>query len=105
MNAITMISEMQYKAERVMLAISFAVLLTLSGLYMYLLCNSVVHVVMSREAENSIHETHSEIADLEAQYMEMQNKLSREVVEQKGYIIASKKVFIDRSVSTLVTQR
>lgn len=105
MSAIALINEMQYKSERILLAGALAAFLVLCGLYVYLLSSSVVHVVISKETESNIHQIHSEIAALEAEYMEIQNALSREVVEQSGYIAAGKKIFIDRSSTSLVTQR
>ncbi len=105
MNAIALISQMQYRAERVLLGAAFLTLLVLCGLYMYFISLSVVHVVVSQETDVRIHEMRSDIAKQEAEYMEMQNALSREVVEQKGYIAATEKIFIDRSAGSLVTKR
>lgn len=105
MNAIATANEMQHQSERVILAGALTLFGIMCGMYMYLLSSSVVHVVISKESETKIHQTHSEIAALEAKYMEMQNSISKEVVEQSGYIAAGKKVFIDRSNASLVTRR
>lgn len=105
MNAITLINDMHYKAEKLLLVIGFVVFSFLCVLYMYLLSSSVIHVVISKEAESSIYEVGSEIASLEAEYMEIQHSISKEVVEQNGYIAAGSKIFVDRSNTSLVTQR
>lgn len=105
MNAISLINDMHYKAEKILLAASFVSLSLLCGLYMYLLSSSVVHVVISKEAEASVYEVSSEIAALEAEYMEIQHSISKEVVEKNGYIAAGQKIFVDRSNASLVTQR
>lgn len=105
MNAITLINDMHYKAEKIILVASFVVFSLLCVMYMYLLSSSVVHVVISKEAEASVFEVGSEIAALEAEYMEIQHSISKEVVEKNGYIAAGQKIFIDRSNASLVTQR
>lgn len=105
MNAIALINNMHYKAERLLLMGSFALLAALFCSYMYLLSMSVVHVVISKEAETGIHDLRSKIAALESEYMEMQNSLSQDIVEQKGYVAVSKKIFIDRGGNDLVTRR
>ncbi len=105
MNAITLINDMHYKAEKILLVASFVLFSFLCVMYMYLLSSSVVHVVISKEAEASVYEVSGEIAALEAEYMEIQHSISKEVVEKNGYIAAGQKIFIDRSNASLVTQR
>lgn len=105
MNAITLINDMHYKTEKILLVASFVTLSFLCGLYMYLLSSSVIHVVISKETEASVYEVGSEIAALEAEYMEIQHSISKEVVEKNGYIAAGQKIFIDRANASLVTQR
>lgn len=105
MISLALISQMQYKAERLLLAALMVALCALCGLYMYLLSSSVVHVVISKEADARIHDMHSEISALEAEYMEVQSGISREIVEHRGYITASNKIFIDRGDASLVTKR
>lgn len=73
--------------------------------YMYLLSLSVVHVVMNQENEERMHEIAGEIARLEATYMEKQAAIGSEVVEQKGYIAAANKIFIDKDQTSVVTKR
>lgn len=105
MNAIAKIHYIEYKAEQYLLALALITLGTLCGLYMYLVSSSVVHVVIKTEAEEKINQINGEIAVLEAEYMEMQQQISTKVIENKGYIAASKKIFIDREGVSLVTKR
>lgn len=105
MNTITLINDIHYKAEKLLLIIGFVVLSFLCGLYMYLLSSSVVHVVISKETEASVYDIGSEIAALEAEYMEIQHSISKEVVEKNGYIAAGQKIFINKENASLVTRR
>lgn len=105
MNVIALINNMHYKAERLALAFALTLLAGLFVLYVYLLSMSVIHVVISKEAEENLRDLRSEIAYLESQYMEMQNSISEEIVEQRGYIAVKDKIFIARDNTSLVTKR
>lgn len=76
----------------------------LAAAYMYLLSISVIHVVMSKEIEENIYSVHSEIADLEARYMERQNAIAEKVIAENGYT-AAPKIFIAKNPSSVVTKR
>jgi len=65
----------------------------------------VVHVVVTREAEQKISDTRGDIASLESTYMERQHQISMEVVENRGYAIADDKIFLDRENAQVVTKR
>lgn len=105
MNAISQVLQIQSRIERLMLCALIITVCTLCGLYFYLLSASVVHVVFTKEAEENIHQVHSDIASLEATYMERQHSISMEVVRQQGYITDAKKIFLDRNQASVVTQR
>lgn len=105
MNAIIKLTYIESNAERLVLYALIAAVCSLCGLYFYFLSASVVHVVFSKEAEERMHQTHSDIATLEAAYMEKQNQISKEIVEHQGYIATEKKVFLNRDQSSLVTRR
>ena len=77
-------------------------LLSFLGLYAYFLSATVVHVVMQKEISNTIHETHSEIAKLEAKYIDRQHAFSVELATQQGFVLAENKIFIDKSDTSLV---
>ncbi len=105
MNAIAKLNQIEYKAERAVLLMLLAAVCGLCGLYFYLLSASVVHVVFSQEAEEKMHKLASEIASLEATYMEKQHSISMEVVERHGYVNNGKKIFIEREKASVVTRR
>lgn len=105
MNAIITITRIEYRLERLLLAALALALVGLAGLYFYFLSASVIHVVMTEELSERINQVQGEIASLEAAYMDKQHAISLEVVERRGYIASSQKVFIDRSESSVVTKR
>lgn len=105
MNAAVNISTIQYKSEQILLYMLIISVCSLAGLYFYFLSASIVHVVISKEAEEKMHKLNSEIATLEAAYMEKQHSISMEIVGRQGYIASGKKVFIDRSDVSVVTRR
>jgi len=105
MNAITEINRIKYQGERLLLIALFFSLCGLIGLYFYFLSFSVIHVVMNEETNEQINKVQSEIARLEAIYMEKQHSLSIEAATRSGYIASGKKIFIDRSNTSVVTKR
>ena len=105
MNRVVALSQIGHKAEQIALYALIAIIAGLAGLYFYLISASVVHVVMSKEIEEKMNKLHSDIASLEAVYMEKQHSISLEVVERSGYLAAGKKIFIDRGEASLVTRR
>lgn len=105
MSAATNIINIKYTIEHFVLCALLASALTLGGLYVYFLSVSVHHVVISKELEEKTHTLHSEIATLEAAYMEKQHAISVEVVADRGYLASQEKVFLDRGDSSIVTRR
>ena len=77
-------------------------LLSLVSLYIYFLSATVVHVVMQKEISNTIHEVHSDIAKLEAEYINRQHAVSNMIASNQGFIEAEDKIFIDKSDVSLV---
>ena len=61
--------------------------------YMYFLSLSVVHVVMRKEATAQIGQLRSEIASLEASYIEARLQISSRVASLEGFNQNQKKVF------------
>lgn len=76
--------------------------LLLAGLYVYLLSRTVVHVVMQKEINKELQEVGSQIADLEAVYIEQQHSMSNEVATLQGFVTITDKIFIDKTQSSLV---
>ncbi len=105
MNAIAKLQHIEHNVERVALLMLMIAVCGLCGLYFYLLSASVVHVVFSKEAEEKMHKLASEIATLEAAYMEKQHSISMEVVERHGYVSTNKKIFLEREGASVVTRR
>lgn len=84
------------------LCIGFFVLSILS--YMYFLSLSVVHVVMRKEATQQISQLRSEIASLEAEYIEAKHQISAKVATLDGYNNNQTKIFISKEEKSLVFQ-
>lgn len=78
------------------------VMLGLIGLYMYFLSMSVVHVVLRKEANHTLSTLESEVALLEATYIESQHLVSDHMARLAQFSATSDKVFITRQQPTLV---
>jgi hypothetical protein len=70
--------------------------------YMYFLSLSVVHVVMRKEATQTIGHLRSEISSLEAKYIEAKHEISAKVATVDGFNQNQNKVFISRDDRSLV---
>jgi hypothetical protein len=105
MNDVAKLNDIEHRVERLFLCALVAVVCGLGGMYFYFLSSSVVHVVMNRESEEKMHKVHSEIASLEAIYMEKQHAISMEVARRHGYVASGKKIFLDRNDTSVVTRR
>lgn len=70
--------------------------------YMYFLSLSVVHVVMRKEASQQIGQLRSEIAYLEASYIESRHKISARIADLDGFNQNQDKIFISKSEQSLV---
>ena len=99
-NAIT-----AYKEESRLFYIVSSLFVVVSCLYMYFVSASVMHVVMRKEIDSQIVEMATSISQLDAQYIEMQHSVSSDIASLKGFAIADKKVFIDKTNDTLVVLR
>jgi uncharacterized small protein (DUF1192 family) len=76
--------------------------LFLGVFYMYLLSSTIVHVVMQKEISQEIQNLNSEIANLEATYIEKQHSMSNEIASLQGFVAVEDKVFIDKTQTSLV---
>lgn len=70
--------------------------------YMYFLSLSVVHVVMRKEASQQIGHLRSEIASLEATYIEAKHQISARVANLDGFSQNQNKIFISKEEQSLV---
>jgi len=75
---------------------------TLVFLYMYFLSMSVVHVVLRKEVMQKVGNVESEIATLEATYIDAQHKVSNKIAALENFTENDKKIFVSRTESTLV---
>jgi len=82
--------------------IILSIMLGLIGLYMYFLSMSVVHVVLRKEASHTLVTLESEVAQLEAAYIESQHLVSDHMARLAQFSATSDKVFITRQQPTLV---
>jgi hypothetical protein len=78
------------------------VLIGLLASYMYFLSMSVVHVVLRKEVHKETRALESEIAALEAKYIEVQHQVSERIAAAEVLTETSEKVFVRRVPPTLV---
>ena len=90
-----------YERERIWFFSALACLAVSVFLYMYFLSASVFHVVMRKEIDKEVTASNSTLSSLETEYIEAQHEVSEEIASLRGYTRTEKKVFIDRTESTL----
>lgn len=71
-------------------------------LYMYFLSMSVVHVVLRKEVIQKFGIVESEIATLEATYINAQHQVSNKMAALENFTENDKKIFVNRTDATLV---
>jgi len=91
-----------YKEERMWFFVALTVLLSMFALYIYFVSASVVHVVMRKEINSEISRISSSVGQLESQYIETQYAVSAGIALLEGYKEVDKKIFIDRTTTSLV---
>jgi predicted transcriptional regulator len=83
--------------------LSCLLLLVLSVvLYLYFLNMSVVHVVMRTEFKQEQNTLRTEIAMLEARYIESQHTIAARISTLQGYETDVAKIFVSREPASLV---
>lgn len=73
--------------------------------YMYLLSMSVVHVVFRKEIHQDARQLESEIASLEAKYIEAQHAVSERIASAQSLSETNEKIFVTRAPGALVYSR
>jgi hypothetical protein len=63
-------------------------------LYIYFIAMSVVQVVLREELLVSIQDAETRVSELEAQYFERSNKISREMADEYGLVAISEPTYI-----------
>lgn len=84
---------------------TIGLLLVLTGLmvaYLYFLSSSVVHVVISQEYAHAQTEVASAITELEAEYIQIQHTVRKEIALQQGFVAVDEKTFVTPFDTTLV---
>lgn len=82
-----------------------AVLLVVSVFtYLYFLNQSVIHVVLREEAERTMSDRNTEIANLEASLIEAQFTITERVASLDDYQTEHEKIFVTRGDASLVLQ-
>lgn len=81
---------------------SVGFLITMIVLYLYFLNVSVVQVVMRTEQVQKQHQLHTEIAILEAAYIEAQHTIASRIASLEGYNKNTPKIFVSREQASLV---
>lgn len=76
--------------------------IVLLALYMYFLSMSVVHVVLRKEIHQETRAVESQIAALEATYIEVQHQVSERIAEAEHLAETNDKIFVQRVPATLV---
>jgi hypothetical protein len=82
--------------------VGIALFFALVFLYMYFLSMSVVHVVLRKEVMQKVGSVESDIAALEATYIDAQHKVSNKIAALENFTENDTKIFVSRSESTLV---
>jgi len=95
-------SKAAYKEESRLFYIAVFSCVAVFAAYVYFLSASIVHVVMRKEADTQIASLGTSVSQLEARYIEMQHSVSSEVATHDGFVVADKKIFIDKAKNTLV---
>ena len=101
-------NNMSVKSKNKILSIHYylvsavSLLLFLCVSYGYLLSATVVHVVMQKEIERERSHLHSQISELESEYINRQHNMSEEIASLQGFVSAEEKIFIDKSDVSLV---
>jgi UPF0716 family protein affecting phage T7 exclusion len=78
------------------------VMLSMAVSYMYFLSLSVVDVVLRKEAHQAARLVESEIASLEATYIEAQHTVSERIASAGAFTETSEKIFIERTAPKFV---
>lgn len=78
------------------------IFLGLIVLYMYFLSMSVVHVVLRKEVMQKMSSIESDIAMLEASYIDAQHTVSNKIAALENFTENDTKIFVSRNDATLV---
>lgn len=95
----------QYLTPTLCVSVLGAVFFMLVLAYMYFLSMSVVHVVFRKEFHQQARALESEIASLEAKYIEAQHAVSERIASAEVLAETNDKIFVKRDAGALVLSR
>lgn len=98
----TIVAILQKPSHAFYFNIGVILLFGLVFLYMYFLSMSVVHVVLRKEVIQKVGTLESQIASLEATYIDAQHKVSNKIAALENFTENDQKIFVSRSDATLV---
>ena len=84
----------------VIAAVSLTVLLFVA--YVYFVSSSITQVVIRKEISRDMVHLNTEIAALEAKYIDAQHQVSQTIASLDGFTPVENKIFIDRGTDALV---
>jgi hypothetical protein len=105
MNRVTAKVQTTYLTPTVCVSFLGAILLLCVVAYMYFLSMSVVHVVFRKEINQESRLLESQIASLEARYIEAQHAVSERIASAQSLTETNEKIFVTRAPETLVFSR
>ena len=77
-------------------------LVVIFAAYIYFVSASIVHVVISKEIDQKMAAVNAQISEYEATYIKLQYAISSETAEEKGFVLATDKIYTKRTPATLV---
>lgn len=80
---------------RMVNTIALVFCLLCGGAYLFMIGASTSFISQEHIALQSIRDTHTRIAHLESEFLELQNTLSRRLVLSQGYIDAQNPVYVE----------
>ncbi len=102
MNRITSKTESVHLTPTLCVSFLGVVILSCLVAYMYFLSMSVVHVVLRKEVNQESRHLESQIASLEAKYIEAQHAVSERIASAESLAETNEKIFVTRTPDTLV---
>lgn len=98
----------KYKAnnlsQKIFWALSILIIL-FASMYMYFVSSSIVNVVLRKEIETEIVKIHSQVGELESQYLALENNITMDRALSMGFVKLSDKKFITRTNRSLSINR
>lgn len=91
-----------YRDESRLFYMVLSLFVVVVGLYMYFVSSSVLKVVMLKEVDAQVADMGTRMSEIEEEYIEMQHSVSSDIATHKGFVVATEKIFIDKTADTLV---